>query len=248
MNENLVESSPDEPKIFPNLKSAFRKLKTDEELTDDDLLSLQTLVDTFSTVCIDPNVVGAETARIARLVNTHSHTYTCTKKDRENCRFHFPRFPSERTIIRRPWRLNKDTEERKKELKLILKGVQEVLQNEEVMKALTEACKDEQDYDRRLSQGIDLLLKAAKVSQNDYYEALSYGAGYGVIHKRGLEEIFVNPYNIDWLRAWDANIDFSFAFDFHAIITYITDYYSKSEPGLTEALKKSLKESRSSQA
>ena len=198
MNENLVESGEDEPKIFPNLKSAFRKLKTDEELTDDDLLSLQTLVDTFSTVCIDPNVVGAETARIARLVNTHSHTYTCTKKDRENCRFHFPRFPSERTIIRRPWRLNKDTEERKKELKLILKGVQEVLQNEEVMKALTEACKDEQDYDRRLSQGIDLLLKAAKVSQNDYYEALSYGAGYGVIHKRGLEEIFVNPYNIDW--------------------------------------------------
>ena len=248
MNENLVESGEDEPKIFPNLKSAFRKLKADEELTDDDLLSLQNLVDTFSTVCIDPNEVGAETARIARLVNTHSHTYTCTKKERENCRFHFPRFPSERTIIRRPWRLNKDTEERRKELKLILKGVQEVLQNEEVMKALTEACKEEQDYDRRLSQGIDLLLNAAKVSHNDYYEALSYGAGYGVIHKRGVEEIFVNPYNIEWLRAWDANIDFSFAFDFHAIITYITDYYSKSEPGLTEALKKSLKESQSSQA
>ena len=248
MNENLVESGEDEPKIFPNLKSAFRKLKADEELTDDDLLSLQNLVDTFSTVCIDPNVVGAETARIARLVNTHSHTYTCTKKDRVNCRFHFPRFPSERTIIRRPWRLNKDTEERKKELKLILREVQEVLQNEEVMKALTEACKEEQDYDRRLGQGIDLLLNAAKVSHNDYYEALSYGAGYGVIHKRGVEEIFVNPYNIEWLRAWDANIDFSFAFDFHAIITYITDYYSKSEPGLTEALKKSLKESQSSQA
>ena len=248
MNENLVESGEDEPKIFPNLSQAFKNLKADKELSLQEERSLSTLVDTFSTVCIDPNVVGAETARIARLVNTHSHTYTCTKKERENCRFHFPRFPSERTIIRRPWRLNKDTEERRKELKLILKGVQEVLQNEEVMKALTEACKDEQDYDRRLSQGIDLLLETAKVSQNDYYEALSYGAGYGVIHKRGLEEIFVNPYNIDWLRAWDANIDFSFAFDFHAIITYITDYYSKSEPGLTEALKKSLKESRSSQA
>ena len=228
MNENLVESGEDEPKIFPNLKSAFRKLKADEELTDDDLGSLQNLVDTFSTVCIDPNVVGAETARIARQVNTHSHTYTCTKKERENCRFHFPRFPSQRTIIRRPWRLNKDTEERKKELKLILKRVQDVLQNEEVIKELKESCKDEEDYERRLSQGIDLLLKAANVSQNDYYEALSYGAGYGVIHKRGLEEIFVNPYNIDWLRAWDANIDFSFAFDFHAqgCIFFVIPIYS----------------------
>ena len=248
INENLVECGEDEPKIFPNLKSAFRKLKADEELTDDDLLSLQNLVESFSTVCTDPNVVGENTARIARQVNMHAHTMTCRKGGREHCRFRFPRFPSDRTIIRKPWRLFNDSDERKKELKLILKNVEDVLQNEEVIKAITESCENEGDYNKRISMGIDLLLQTAKVSSNDYYQALSYSVGYGVVHKRGLEEIFVNPYNIDWLRAWDANIDFSFAFDFHAIITYITDYYSKSEPGLTEALKKALKESNSSQA
>ena len=121
MNENLVECGEDEPKIFPNLKSAFRKLKADEELTDDDLLSLQNLVESFSTVCTDPNVVGENTACIARKVNMHAHTMTCRKGGREHCRFRFPRFPSDRTIIRKPWRLNNDTDERKKELKMILK-------------------------------------------------------------------------------------------------------------------------------
>ena len=211
MNQNLVESGEDEPKIFPNLKSAFRKLKADEELTDDDLLSLQNLVESFSTVCIDPNVVGENTARIAREVNMHAHTMTCRKGDREHCRFRFPRFPSDRTIIRRPWRLNNDTDEQKKELKQMLKNVEDVLQNEEVIKAITESCENEVDYDERISMGIELLLQTAKVSSNDYYQALSYGVGYGVVHKRGLEEIFVNPYNIEWIRAWDANIDFSFA-------------------------------------
>ena len=61
MNHNLeVTEDPEEPKIFPNLKSAFRKLKADEELTEGDLESLVRLVDTFSTVCTDPYIVGEE--------------------------------------------------------------------------------------------------------------------------------------------------------------------------------------------
>ena len=38
----------------------------------------------------------------------------------------------------------------------------------------------------------------------DYYQALSYGVGYGVVHKRGLEEIFVNPSQL--VSLWVENI------------------------------------------
>ena len=249
MNTELeVTEDPDEPKLFPNLNSAFRKLKRDEDLTEDDVSSLASLVETFSTVCVDPNIVGVVTSRIAKEVNTHSHTGTCRKGEREDCRFRFPRYPSAKTIIQRPWRLFKGDEDRKKELKQVLKSVTNVLQDENIIKQINDTFKNESEYDIRVKLSIEKLLEIAKVSEEDYYEALTWKEGYGVVHKRGVDEVFVNPYNIQWIRSWDANCDFQFAFDFHAIITYITDYYSKSEPGLTEALKKALKDTHSSQA
>ena len=129
-----------------------------------------------------------------------------------------------------------------------MESVKTVLQDETAVRAITETFKEELDYNTRIKLSIEKLLNFAEVSEEDYYEALSWNNGYGVIHKRGMDELFVNPFNIQWIRAWDANCDFQFAFDFHAVITYISDYYSKSEPGLTEALKKALKESSSSQA
>ena len=101
-------------KPFPSLKSAFQKLKSDEELNEKDLMSLENLVETFSSVCIDPSIVGEATAGIIREVNTHSHTVTCRKGDRVDCRFRFPRYPSAITIIQRPWRLFKGKEDEKK--------------------------------------------------------------------------------------------------------------------------------------
>ena len=129
-----------------------------------------------------------------------------------------------------------------------MESVKTVLQDETAVRAITETFKEELDYNTRIKLSIEKLLNFAEVSEEDYYEALSWNNGYGVIHKRGMDELFVNPHNIQWIRAWDANCDFQFAFDFHAVITYITDYYSKSEPELTEALKKALKGSSSSQA
>ena len=249
MNGDLkITDDPGDSKPFPSLKSAFQKLKSDEELNEEDLMSLENLVETFSSVCIDPREVGEYTSRIVQEVNTHSHTVTCKKGDRVECRFRFPRFPSAKTIIQRPWRLFKGDEDKKKRLKEVLESVKTVLQDETAVRAITETFKEELDYNTRIKLSIEKLLNFAEVSEDDYYEALSWKNGYGVIHKRGMDELFVNPYNLQWIRAWDANCDFQFAFDFHSVITYITDYYSKSEPGLTEALKKALKESSSSQA
>ena len=37
----------------------------------------------------------------------------------------------------------------------------------------------------------------------------------------------VNSYNPEITRAWDGNTDFQICLDLFAIVTYITEYYSK---------------------
>ena len=75
---------------------------------------------------------------------------------------------------------------------------------------------------------IEALLKKAEVTMKEYEEALSYTkTGYKVIIERDLTEIFVNSYNIEWMEAWDGNMDIQPCFDHHATITYITDYFAK---------------------
>ena len=59
--------------------------------------------------------------------------------------------------------------------------------------------------------------------------------------KRTPEEININNYNPEWLKAWDGNMDLSICLDFFAIVTYITDYYTKTEPKMTKALQAAAK-------
>ena len=85
------------------------------------------------------------------------------------------------------------------------------------------------------------LLAVADISPDDYLEALSYSrAGYSVHLRRDLDEIYINAYNPEWLRAWNGNIDFSPTFDFFEVITYITEYFTKDESGTVEAIKQVL--------
>ena len=57
-----------------------------ESLDKDDLRVLRTLIDLFTTCSIHPPTVGEDVARIAKEVNTHKHTATCTKGGRCQCR------------------------------------------------------------------------------------------------------------------------------------------------------------------
>ena len=51
-----------------------------------------------------------------------------------------------------------------------------------------------------------------------------------------LTTLYINSYNVEWLRAWNGNMDMSTCFDYHAVITYITDYFSKDDTGLMKLL------------
>ena len=92
-----------------------------------------------------------------------------------------------------------------------------------------------------------LLCAAGYETENEwdlYLSALSVSKkGYSLIMARDIDEIFVNSYNPEWILAWNGNIDLQICLDFFAIITYITEYFTKDDTGtmsiLLEALKKS---------
>jgi hypothetical protein len=66
------------------------------------------------------------------------------------------------------------------------------------------------------------LLEIAKVTEEEYLEALKYSkAGYNLILKRDLGEIYINSYNPEWIEAWDGNIDVSLCLDYYAVVKHI---------------------------
>ena len=74
------------------------------------------------------------------------------------------------------------------------------------------------------------MLDVAGVTLAEYEHALSYtNGGYKIVQERDLTEIYINSYNIEWIRAWNGNMDMSVCLDYFAVITYISDYFSKDD-------------------
>ena len=209
---------------LPNLQSIMNKLRVTHQLDQEELTTLAQFVDHFVTASSSDETV----ADIVKEVQTHVHTKSCTKKGKF-CRFHFPKFPSDKTVIAIPFnRADFKTEAEylslKKKYKNTLSKVKEVL--EELPRS------DLSHYSIK-----DVLSKAG-VTEGEYYQALQVSErGAIVILKRNVEDIFVNNYNREILLAWNGNCDFQVCLDFFAISTYITDYFLKTESALTNILK-----------
>ena len=237
---------------FRGIEEAFKKMKNNEELLKSDLEALKNFVDEFMSVSTNENTVGKTVSRRVLEVNIHSHTKTCRKYDCP-CRFFYPRFPSRKTIIAQPIN-EKDGEKRKKRLKAYQETLDKVeailLVPDEVEEIITSIGTSENEsiqvYKANKVKRIEALLAKAGVSMNEYEEALSYTRiGYKVVIERDLTEIYVNPFNVEWMEAWDANMDMQPCFDHHATITYITDYFAKMDTSLMEQINAIVKQDSS---
>ena len=86
------------------------------------------------------------------------------------------------------------------------------------------------------------ILRDAEVNSEDYYEALGVAQnGSCVVLQRRPEEMNINNYNKEWLKAWDGNMDIALCLDFFAVCTYITDYYTKTETKMMSTLQAAAK-------
>ena len=113
--------------LYPNL------IKAEEKLELCHFHSLESFADLFVSVSLKNPL----TSEIVKEVNVHHHTKKACRKYGTTCRFNFPKFPCHKTIVSVPSRIQyEDEEERKAKMKAhtaLLKGVKEVLENEEKM-------------------------------------------------------------------------------------------------------------------
>ena len=83
------------------------------------------------------------------------------------------------------------------------------------------------------------------ITEEDYDDALkTMKRGHMVIMKRDTNAGKINNYNEEMLKAWNANMDIQLAYDHYAIISYICNYVTKGEAGMTKLLRDALNEAR----
>ena len=246
-NGRLVKADVDnhsEVTPLKGLSRAFKVLKNDEVLSKKDIEVLKCFAEEFITVTTHSATVGADVSKIAKEVNLHHHTHTC-RKHGDKCRFGFEKLPSPETIVAQPAK----GEKRQKILATfndtIIK-VREVLSDEEKMKQILKLfCKEKEkpgtEYEQNRLERIKMVLKEAKVTFEDYMTTLrTTRKGYSIVLARDIDEISINNFNTEWIRAWNANIDIQICLDYHAVVTYITDYYSKCETELVKMIQSVL--------
>ena len=86
--------------------------------------------------------------------------------------------------------------------------------------------------DEEEDQTLEEFLNGLKIDKEVYKWALQISEkGTTIILKRNLKERFVNNYNPKFILAWQANMDLQFCIDTYAIVTYVTDYLTKSDQG-----------------
>ena len=54
-------------------------------------------------------------------------------------------------------------------------------------------------------------------------------------------QYYINAFNPEWLDAWGGNVDSQPCLDYFAVITYITDYLTKDDTGVTAILREVIK-------
>ena len=211
LNLEQLESS------FPGIKNIFKNIKNNKNFDDNQMTTIRSFIDTFISCSLqDENV-----SHLVKDVQIHNHSKTCRKYG-STCRFGFPRFPSEQTIVAQPLVVDNfpsksDLDKHQKMLQTVLQKVRKVLDDMDARK------KHDKLFAQHLINHIkidDILIHAEigdtlKISRQLYYEALGVSKkGKIPILKRTVQEMWVNNYNPEWLLAWDGNMDIQLCLDF----------------------------------
>ena len=249
---------------FPlyGVSASFTKFQTHENLLEHEEKALIRFADKFTTCTLnqatiesmtdDPSLknTSAEVRDIVMSVNIHNHTRTCTKY-LTICRFGFGKFPVWRTLISKPSKLIPT--EKKQIFSKILKDVRAILDDDETIKKILDEYPNRrnekrEEYVKNREKRIKKVLNLAGLKTEEeyglYIAALeTRTSGYSIILQRDLDEMYVNSYNPEWARAWNGNHDLQICLDYFAVITYITEYYTKDDTGTMTLLLEALKNS-----
>ena len=220
-------------------------------------------VNKFTTCTLNEAVIASKTddetlkkrardiVQIVEAVNKHRDTKSCRKYNTK-CRFGFPRFPIWKTLISRPMETSgEEGDKLKQKYKKVLKDVKELLDEKGITESILEQTPKDLDttlesYQKNRKKRVLKLLSIAGYKSEEeiqlYDDALKYStAGYSVLLERDIDELFINSYNPEWALAWNGNTDLQVCLDYFAVITYITEYYTKDDTGMMTKIIEMLK-------
>ena len=115
---------------------------------------------------------------------------------------------------------------------------------EEIMNEYNKEMESIDEYRWNRKERILRVLKLADVEPDDYVKALKESSrkGVNVILARDIDELYVNNYVPEYIEVWNGNIDWSAVFDFFAVVTYVTEYFTKDESGTSSFLAEASKQ------
>lgn len=187
------------------------------------------LVDEWTTCSLD--TASEKLNELVSKVNVHTHKEKYCQKQQSECRFKFPRLPSLKTIIAQELSDESDDEKEAK-----LKAAEKLLKK--VKERIEQIDADEYE-------DLEAFLTDMNITMSDYLEALSISRrGSTIILRRSIKECFVNNYNETFMQAWRGNMDVQVVLDPYAVVSYVTDYLSKSDEDLTKLLRQALNETK----
>mgnify|MGYP001274013373 FL=1 len=238
------------------LTEAFGKLRDDVKLSSAEKEAIAKLTDMFVTCSLNPDTIhedktiGQKIVNIIKEVNCHRCTNPCEKYG-DKCKYGFPRFPLKETLVIDKNEFSNECEDEDmrvdsgadKDFRKILSDIENILKDEDkILEIMSKFPKGEtkEEYKVNIANRIDLMLEiAGNISYENYIMAIKKTKKHGstVLLKRDIDETRVNKYNPEWAIAWDANNDIQPVLDFFAVITYVTDYWAKSDEGITQYLK-----------
>ena len=239
-----------------DLEDAFKNLRHRKPLTKSQENAMVNFVDRTVTCTTNPEMAakmmsssegecGDKVVDIVSDCMVHHHTKTCRKYD-STCRFRYPKYPMWETIITGNEVIEEEDAEKKKERRdrneKVLEKVRRILDDEELVEEIMEKYDKEaeslDEYRVNRKHRIMDVLQLAKVTPEEYVRVLKESGrkGINVVLARDIDEQFMNNYNPEWLWAWDANIDLQPCFDFFAVITYITEYFTQDKSNTTKFL------------
>ena len=215
--------------VFWLNESKIKNYKVGDEFDDS---KIKFLINEFISCSL--NTGDKDLDKIVSEVNVHKHTKTC-QRGNDCCRFNFPKLPSDYTLIAKP--LSEEEQKDPKSQEALSKA-SEIL--EKVKTHLADMTNDDLN-----AKSLKDILKDLNIGHKEYHEALAKSTrGSIVVLERRPNEMWVNNYNPHFLKAWGANMDIQFCMDSYAVITYITDYLTKGDAGLTKELRKALLETK----
>ncbi|XP_071142082.1 uncharacterized protein [Mytilus edulis] len=198
----------------------------------DDDQTVCDFVDQYVSCQLPDKTVDPELHAMVSSVQQHSknHSKSCHKKG-TTCRFNFPRPPSEKTFISRRKSLadpsiKKSPQQMKDFAKSVLNQLWTVLQDEHLENITTQN-----------------LFQAAGITQKEFEDASNIlTKRNSVTLQRSPSDVWINQYNPDLLRCWNANMDIQFITDVYACVVYIISYISKAEREMGVVLQNASKE------